>query len=59
MINESSPLIMLVEEVLTVVSGTCLSIHSPHWDQIAWQELPLTLTHVHIYPSRGFKLSNV
>lgn len=58
MIKESSPLIVLVEEVLTVVSGTCLSIHSLHWDQITWQELSFTLTHMHVYPSRGFKLSN-
>lgn len=34
MIRESSPLIVLEEEVLTVVSGTWLSIHSPRWDQI-------------------------
>lgn len=59
MIRESSPLIVLEEEVLTVVSGTWLSIHSPHWDQITWQGLPLTLTCTHIHPSHGFKLSNI
>lgn len=57
MIKESSPLVVLIEEVLTVVSGTWLPIHSPHWDQITWQELPLILTLMHIYPSHGVKLS--